>query len=312
MARVFGIGETVLDIIFKDNQPVSAKAGGSTLNSAVSLGRLGVDVNFISDYGKDDVGLLVDKFLSDNQVNTEYVTRMEDHKSALALAFLDENNDAHYNFYRDFPEQRQINTDIEFTENDILLFGSIFSISKSTRKPLLKLLHEANDSRSTIIYDPNFRKPHFKDLAEFLPLIKENISFADIVRGSDEDFHLIFGANSAEQAYQFVLEAGCSKLIYTASDSQVVILAPGVKIWMDVPKIETVSTIGAGDNFNAGIIWTLISEELNKGDIEQLPESIWRRIGESGISFSAEVCKNMENYISIEFAVEVLGDQHTS
>ncbi len=307
MTRVFGIGETVLDIIFKDNQPISAKAGGSTLNSMVTLGRLGVDVNFISDYGKDDVGLLVDKFLSDNQVNTEYVTRMEDRKSALALAFLDENNDANYNFYRDFPEQRQINTNIEFTEKDIILFGSIFSISKSTRIPLLKLLYEANDSRSTIIYDPNFRKPHFKDLAEFLPLIKENISFADIVRGSDEDFYLIFGANSAEQAYQFVNEAGCSQLIYTSSDSQVVILAPGIKIWLDVPQIETVSTIGAGDNFNSGVIWTLLNEELYKRDIKQLTESIWRRIGEAGISFSAEVCKNMENYISIEFAVKVLG-----
>ena len=171
----------------------------------------------------------------------------------------------------------------------------------------MKLLYEANDSRSTIIYDPNFRKPHFKDLAEFLPLIKENISFADIVRGSDEDFYLIFGANSAEQAYQFVNEAGCSQLIYTSSDSQVVILAPGIKIWLDVPQIETVSTIGAGDNFNSGVIWTLLNEELYKRDIKQLTESIWRRIGEAGISFSAEVCKNMENYISIEFAVKVLG-----
>ena len=308
MSRVFGVGETVLDIIFKDSKPVSARAGGSVLNSVVSLGRLGVEVSFISDYGNDDVGMLIDKFLSDNQVNTDYITRMENNKSALALAFLNENNDANYSFYKDYPEQRQINTNIDFEEDDILLFGSIFSVSKNSRTSLLELLSKANDSRSTIIYDPNFRKPHLKDLPEFLPLIKENISFADIVRGSDEDFYHIFGANSAEQAYQHINEAGCSNLIYTSNKEEVTILAPGVKLWMDVPQIEPISTIGAGDNFNAGIIWTLVREELNKRDIEHLPENIWRRIGESGISFSSEVCMNMENYISIEFAAERLGE----
>lgn len=308
MSRVFGVGETVLDIIFKDSQPVSARAGGSVLNSVVSLGRLGVDVSFISDYGNDDVGMLIDKFLSDNQVNTDYITRMENNKSALALAFLNENNDANYSFYKDYPEQRQINTNIDFEEDDILLFGSIFSVSKNSRASLLELLSKANDSRSTIIYDPNFRKPHIKDLPEFLPLIKENISFADIVRGSDEDFYHIFGANSAEQAYQHINEAGCTNLIYTSNKEEVAILASGVKLWMDVPQIEPISTIGAGDNFNAGIIWTLVREELNKRDIEHLPENIWRRIGESGISFSSEVCMNMENYISIEFAAKKLGE----
>ncbi len=140
MSRVFGVGETVLDIIFKDSQPVSARAGGSVLNSVVSLGRLGVEVSFISDYGNDDVGMLIDKFLSDNQVNTDYIIRMENNKSALALAFLNENNDANYSFYKDYPEQRQINTDIDFEEEDILLFGSIFSVSKNSRKQLLELL----------------------------------------------------------------------------------------------------------------------------------------------------------------------------
>ena len=42
MRRVIGIGETVLDIIFKDDQPISAVPGGSTFNCLVSLGRCGV------------------------------------------------------------------------------------------------------------------------------------------------------------------------------------------------------------------------------------------------------------------------------
>jgi len=208
MGKVYGIGETVLDIIFKDGKPLAAKAGGSMLNSLVSLGRLGVDVSYVSDYGKDDVGDLIDNFLKENQVNTDKVARFEDHRSAISIAFLSENNDANYNFYKDDPPERLTSTEIDFSDEDILLFGSFFSIAKAPRKKLISLLTQANDARTTIIYDPNFRKPHLKELPDLLPLIKENISFADIVRGSDEDFYNIFGANSAEQAYQHILENG--------------------------------------------------------------------------------------------------------
>lgn len=37
MRKVIGIGETVLDIIFRDEQPISAVPGGSTFNAMVSL-----------------------------------------------------------------------------------------------------------------------------------------------------------------------------------------------------------------------------------------------------------------------------------
>ncbi|MCF8379733.1 MAG: carbohydrate kinase [Bacteroidales bacterium] len=306
MGKVFGIGETVLDIIFKDGKPMKATAGGSTLNALISLGRLGVDVSFISEYGTDEVGNLIDTFIKENQVNTDNVVRLKDKKSSLALAFLDKNNEASYSFYKDNSEERLLDKEIDFTDEDVFLFGSFFSISKNSRKYLIHLLTQANDSRTTVIYDPNFRKPHLKDLDELLPLIKENISYADIVRGSDEDFYTIFGANSAEQAYKHILENGCSNLIYTANRNQVVILAPGVSLWLDVNPISTISTIGAGDSFNAGIIWTLIREELFKRDLEQLPLNIWQKIGESGIAFSANVCKSDENYISVEFAVDLL------
>ena len=55
MRKVIGIGETVLDIIFKDGQPIGAVPGGSTFNGVISLGRCGVDVTFISEAGNDRV-----------------------------------------------------------------------------------------------------------------------------------------------------------------------------------------------------------------------------------------------------------------
>ena len=92
MRKVYGIGETVLDIIFKGGQPQAAKAGGSVLNSVVSMGRMSLPVSFISEYGVDDVGELIDSFLNENGVNTSSVHRFEDGSTSLALAFLDENS----------------------------------------------------------------------------------------------------------------------------------------------------------------------------------------------------------------------------
>lgn len=94
MKRVVGIGETVLDILFKNDQPMKAVPGGSTFNSIVSLGRAGVDCAMVTEVGGDHVGDIICNFLVDNGVSAEYVCRHEKNKSHVTLAFLDENNDA--------------------------------------------------------------------------------------------------------------------------------------------------------------------------------------------------------------------------
>ena len=73
MAKVFGIGETVYDILFKNNAPVGAVPGGSVYNSIVSLGRAGVPAAFISEVGNDRVGEIILEHLRDSGVDTSAV-----------------------------------------------------------------------------------------------------------------------------------------------------------------------------------------------------------------------------------------------
>ncbi len=304
--KVYSIGETVLDIIFKDNQPISAKAGGSVLNSSVSMGRLGMDVKFISDYGKDNAGKLIDSFLMQNSVNTHYVSRFDKHQSALALAFLDENNDASYTFYKDFPEKRLEGLSVNFSREDYLLFGSFFAISESVRESLFRLLNDAHEAGTTIIYDPNFRKPHLHELQKVMPYIIENIRFADIVKGSDEDFDLIFDAGNPDAAFEKIMESGCENLIFTSGAGNVSVRTPEIIIDENVPSIEPVSTIGAGDNFNAGIVYSLWSNKIHKQNLKKIPVDLWGKIVQNGISFAADVCLSYDNYISCEFASGII------
>lgn len=70
-SRIIGIGETVFDILFKNNQPQKAVPGGSTFNSIVSLGRAGMNCIMVTEAGGDHVGDLICNFLQVNGVSAE-------------------------------------------------------------------------------------------------------------------------------------------------------------------------------------------------------------------------------------------------
>jgi fructokinase len=306
MRKIYGIGETVLDIIFKDGQPQAAKAGGSVLNSVVSMGRIDLPVSFISEYGLDDVGTLIDNFLKSNGVDSSHVHRFSDGSTALALAFLNEKNDAHYSFYKDFPAKR---LDVEFPEiykEDIIQCGSFYAIWPEIREKFKKFIQNANDKGALILYDPNFRPTHLSELDSLKPMILENMKFASILRGSDEDFKNIFGVQSADEAWKVVKDY-CKCLVYTANVEGVYVRSTAFSGRFPVQKITPVSTIGAGDNFNAGMITSIYQNDFKRDQLEHLGEKEWSKIINTAVSFATHVCLSYENYISEEFAKEFKG-----
>ena len=300
--RIFAIGETVFDIIFKNGKPVASTPGGSMLNTAVSLGRLGLDVQFISEYGKDSVGNLVDDFLRNNGVRTGYTCRYDAFPSSLALAFLDENNNAEYSFYKNYPQKR---LDIAFPEptgSDIVIYGSFYGIEPEIYSRLKPFLEQARHKNALVIYDPNFRKAHLSRMDAYRPIMMENFKYADIVKGSDEDFEHIFRAGSAVESWQH-LNDKCDMLIYTANRRPVELCMSGIHDSYSVPPITPISTIGAGDTFNAGLISGLISQNVDKDKLKRLSQEQRAAIIERAIRFAGQVCMSYDNYISQEFAV---------
>lgn len=296
MRRIFGLGETVFDIIFKDGQPISAKAGGSVLNALVSLARLGHKTYFISELGNDKVGDTIVNFLSKNNINTSYLQRYNHGQSALAMAFLNKNNDAEYDFYKNYPKKRLTIDLPDFRKDDILLFGSFYAIDTTIRSQAYKIVKHALECGCIIIYDPNFRNKHTTNTNEYNSYINENISMADIVRGSNEDFLNIFSTTTAEESYLKIKDL-CLNLIFTANTKGVSLYSQNINKHYAVPKISPISTIGAGDNFNAGIIHEILDSNIYKQDINDINEFNWDKIIKSGIKLSTAVCMSMDNYI---------------
>jgi fructokinase len=303
MGKIYGIGETVYDIIFKDGAPQAAKPGGSVLNSMVSLGRTGLPVSFISEYGKDDVGLLIDNFLNSNSVDTSFAYRYNDANTSLALAFLDDKNEAHYTFHKDFPENR-LNIELPYLKKeDILLCGSFYAVWSEIRPKFLEFIRSAAENGALVLYDPNFRKSHISEIDILRPMIIENMQMASIIRGSDEDFRNIFGAGSAEEAWEMIRNY-CSCLVYTASADGVYVRTDSFSGDFPVKNIKPVSTIGAGDNFNAGMVAAIYNNGINRDDLSRIGEEQWKKIVSSGVEFATGVCLSYENYISKEFAAK--------
>ena len=303
MRKVIGIGETVLDIIFRDNQPVSALPGGSTFNAIISLGRAGVSVRFISETGDDRVGRLITGFLEQNGCPASSVSIYPESKSPLSLAFLNEKNDADYVFYKDHPNDRLDFVYPDIQPDDIVLFGSYYALNPVIRKQVYDFLTYAHEQGAILYYDVNFRASHQHEAMRLRANMLENFELADIIRGSSEDFEILFRKTDASAIYHSEIMFYTKRFIYTQAAEPIELFSDGgFHKQYPIAPIETVSTIGAGDNFNAGLLFGLIRDGITREQLEQgLTEQQWDRLISSGQQFSAEVCGSLQNYVSPAF-----------
>ena len=303
MRKVIGIGETVLDIIFKDNQPIGAVPGGSVFNGIISLGRAGVNTTFISEAGNDRVGEKIIRFLQENGVNGDNINVYPNSKSPISLAFLDDNNNAEYIFYKDHPHDQLDFVYPDVQPDDIVMFGSYYAVNPVIRPQVQGFLDYAKSHGAILYYDVNFRSSHRNEVIKVTPNILENLEYADIVRGSQEDFSIMFRKDTPDQVYRSEIAFYTKKFIYTQGDKPVELRAEnGLSKQYPVIETNTVSTIGAGDNFNAGFVYGLIRENITRDDIERgLSEQQWDQLIGYALLFSANCCKSISNSIDKEF-----------
>ena len=300
MPHIYAIGETVLDIIFENNIPVSACVGGSMLNTAISLGRMHLPVSMITGFGIDKPGRMTNQFLEKNGVDNSMAMQYSDTKTTIALAFLDDQKNASYEFYHQQPTEQVSWTVPAFATDDLLLFGSVFSLRPYMRPYITQTLNAAYQANICSLYDPNFRVAHLHDLDSLKPAIFDNMSKASIVRGSDEDFALIFGITGPDEIYAIVSKYS-QNLVITNGPKEILVYASGIKKRYTVPALSTLSTIGAGDSFNAGLLYGLFHIAKINGSVLTLSEQEWDTIISNAIACASAVCQSLENYVPVNF-----------
>ena len=303
MRKVIGIGETILDIIFRDDQPIGAVPGGSMFNGLISLGRSGVDAAFISETGNDRVGRRIISFLEDNHVDASNISVYPEAKSPVSLAFLNENNDAEYIFYKDHPHDRLEFITPDIQPNDVVMFGSFYAINPVIRPQMLAFLQYAHEQGAILYYDVNYRASHLKDLVKVTANILENFELADIIKGSSEDFENMYNKTGADSVYRSQIDFYCKNFIYTQGAQPIEFRAQGgLAKQYPVAATQTVSTIGAGDNFNAGFVYGLLKYGVTRDMLhEGVDVAIWHKVIAEAQQFAANVCGSINNSVDTAF-----------
>ncbi len=303
---VVGIGETILDIVFKKSCPVAAVPGGSCFNTIISLGRAGLDCQFVGYAAEDAVGRQTRCFLEENGVGTRHFRLREGEKSSISLAYLDERGDADYVFYKLTPSLPEGWEVPKLGAGDVLVMGSYFAIAQGTRRGIASLLREARGEGAIVYYDLNFRRSHLDELEALTPAILSNFDECSVVRGSADDFDVMYGTHDPELIYREHIAPHCPIFICTAGEGDVSVCTPGGVHRFPVPSIEgVVSTIGAGDNFNAGLIYGLVGGGIMHDDLVRLSSEQWRGVIASACDFAREACRTTDNYIGRDFAASL-------
>ena len=297
--KIYCVGEAIYDIIIKGGKPIDGKVGGALLNTAVSLGRCGLPVEYIGDTGDDSIGDLMRDFLVENHVGTQYFTAYEGSKSRLAVAFIDDVNHPNYVFYKLNTPQIPKLSFPEINPDDIVIFGSFFGIKEVIRDDMVSFLKDAKSKGAIILYDPNFRVNHLPILDKVKPFIIENMEIAHITKGSNDDFKLIFETEDIEATVSG-LTTKPDVFLYTANKHGVWHRIKEEVNHFAVKEIAPLSAIGAGDAFNAGLAYSIYNKGVTVDNFIDYFKNNIDDILQIADDFAEDVCLSFDNYTGDE------------
>lgn len=267
--RALVIGEALIDIVERGGQVTGEHVGGSPLNVAVGLARLGRGVDFLTHIAEDARGRSIVEYVKDSGAQFVSGSTTAD-RTPTALATLDENGSAQYVFDIDW----QLSGIPEVPPPLVAHTGSIATWLEPGCRATAALL-DAYHPSATITFDPNVRPALIEDGDAARGRIDRLLEKCDVVKASDEDMRWIDPNRSAKQIARTWLSLGPSVVAVTMGDRGAFAMCEAGTVRIAAMPVEVVDTVGAGDSFMTGLIDALW--ELNLLGAERRREL--RRIG---------------------------------
>jgi fructokinase len=233
-------------------------AGGSCLNIAVGMARLGAPTGFVGGISTDLFGRMIADHASASQVDLRYATR-SDHQSTLAFVRT-VGGEPQYAFYDEATASRNWTYRrgaIPFDEIEAIHVGSTTLADENGAVQALAMVEDASGS-VTISFDPNCRPNLVKHRDRYVDRMNAFAAIADIVRMSDVDFEFLYGGSDYAGRAKSILDSGASLVVVTRG-------IKGAQAWhakagtveVQAPTVDVVDTIGAGDSFQAALLFAL-------------------------------------------------------
>ncbi|MDE5687354.1 MAG: carbohydrate kinase family protein [Paramuribaculum sp.] len=215
MRKIIIIGECTLDILFpqqRDTDIVDLKAipGGRLLNAAAMLGDAGYNVTYVSECARDLTGDMLVDFLKRHNVETRSIDRYTDGITPLNLRF--EPDDTIIGS-RDYPKERFDVVWPRIDNDDIVVFGTYFSLDRRVRPQVVDLLNHAAERKALIIYVPGLSPAPDHGITKLMPDILENLEMASVVMTRSSDLATIFNADDVALCYARHIRFYCDTFI---------------------------------------------------------------------------------------------------
>jgi len=259
---ILSCGDALIDfvpVVTTDGRDAARPAvGGSCLNIAVGIGRLGIASGFVGGISTDLFGRMIADHATASNVDLRYVTRSA-HQTTLAFVRIVA-GESQYAFYdaetasANWSYQRG---SIPFDMIDAVHVGSTTLVHERGAAEAGALIADARAS-ATISFDPNCRPVLVSDDAAYRARMDAFAGSADIVRMSDVDFNYLYGDDAYGAHAERLLARSASLFVVTRGGN-------GVQAWhrnagiieVKAPAVEVVDTIGAGDSFQAALLFAL-------------------------------------------------------
>ena len=245
------VGEALVDIVVPvEGEPTDAP-GGSPLNVAVGLSRLGLDSVLVTELGDDDHGRLVHEHVTSSGVRLHEGSVVPGHRTSTATARLDEHNAATYDF------------DLSWTLGRRTLppgarglhVGSIGASLRPGRDAVVDLLDQAARAGAFVSYDPNARPVFLPPAPRAWADLNQVAAHAHLVKMSDEDVRAFAPTSTPSEVAEHLLGNGRTRLVVvTHGDQGAEAFTPDGSVMVRSPRVEVVDTVGAGDSFMAALI----------------------------------------------------------
>jgi fructokinase len=247
-------------------------AGGSCLNIAVGMARLGAPTGFVGGISTDLFGRIIADHASASRVDLRYAVR-SDHQTTLAFVRTVA-GEPQYAFYDEATASRNWTYrpgSIPFDEIEAIHVGSTTLASDQGAANALAVVKDAGGS-VTISFDPNCRPNLVRRKARYVDQMDVFAAAADIVRMSDVDFEFLYGGSDYGGRARSLIAAGASLVVVTRG-------IKGAQAWhggagmveVEAPTTDVVDTIGAGDSFQAALLFALRAVgRIRRGALAQM------------------------------------------
>ena len=250
-------GEALVDVVLPRDASPRRTPGGSPLNVAVGLARLGVATLLLTEFGDDAAGDLVRRHLEGSGVRLAEGAVVPGRRTSTATARLDETGAASYDF------------DIEWTLREGtglpegatgLHVGSLGVALRPGRDAVLALVREAAAAGLPVTFDPNARPSLTPDADQAWADVLEVAAHCDVVKLSDEDLHFLRPGLSPDALAELLLGQGVRLVVVTLGGGGAAAYAPGAVCRVSSRPVPVVDTVGAGDSFMAALVAVVLEQ----------------------------------------------------